>query len=358
MKFDKKGFAFSFLLINIVFLSFYRWLIWVDQSEDVKIMENSMLKMTEYSSVIKDYRLGLGIPLDKNIDPNLTGLIGEDYNEITTTMGHLQSKRTSTNPNMAALMVSFFQQLELTAGDNVAIGSSGSFPALLFATIAACEAMNLNPVTIISAGASQFGANIPQLTLVHMIKHLEEKGYKSFHPAAVSMGGDEDIGLGLMEGGLEILKDVVFNSGYDVIYQEDFEKNVEERMKIYGSAGNMKAFVNIGGALTNTGKGTQILDLKPGFNEITEFPDRQQTGVIFEMAKSGVPTIHLLYMKGISMQFGIDFDPIPLPSSLDADLKNDRTKSAPKIKLLILLYFASIIAFLVFHIRKNSFRKK
>lgn len=345
IKQHRKVFALVFLILNLVFLSVYFYFINSFKLENYYPMEKALNLMVEYSSILKDYRKELGIPLDERNDPNLTGLIGEEYNEITTTIGHLESKRTSTNPNMAALMVTFFQKLGLKAGDNVAIGSSGSFPAFLIAVVSACEAMKINPITIISAGASQWGANIPDFTLIDMVKRLQDKGYKNFIPAAVSSGGENDTGKDLMDNGQETLKETVFNSGYKVIFQEDFERNIQERMEIYFKNSNNKidAFVNIGGASANTGKGVLMLDLKPGINEIKKFPSPSETGVIFEMAKKGVPVIHLLYIKGLSIQYGVDFDPVPLPLSLDPDLCSDRTKTAPKIKIILLAYFIILV---------------
>lgn len=350
---------FFFLLCNIAFYSGYKLIIKFNQMENSAYMQKAFDNMKTYIEVIKEYREELGIEIDKEYDPNSTGVIGEEYNEITTTMGHLQAKRTSTNPNMASLIVSFFMQLGLNAGDNVAIGSSGSFPSLLLATVGACEAMNLNPLIIISAGASQWGANIPDLTLIHMAKKLNENGYGQFKPIAVSIGGDDDIGRGLMGYGQAMLEDIVFNSGYEVIYEEDFEKNISRRMETYfkKANGGIKAFVNIGGAITNTGKSVEFLKLKPGINEIKEFPKASETGVLYEMAKKNVSVIHLLYMKGISTQYGIDYDPIPLPEELDDDINFDITGNSLKLKILLIAYYIFLFimfsAFLLYRKSKN-----
>ena len=46
-----------------------------------------------------------GIRIDEAIDPNHTGLVGPEYTELFTTLGQLEAKRTTTNPDLAALMV-------------------------------------------------------------------------------------------------------------------------------------------------------------------------------------------------------------------------------------------------------------
>jgi poly-gamma-glutamate system protein len=103
------------------------------------------------------FRESLGIEIDPSVDPNLTGLIGPEFTELTTTLGNLQAKRTSTNPDFAALLVKYFKELNLKRGDPVAIGASGSFPSLLLATLCACEVLELEPLVIYSIGASEHG---------------------------------------------------------------------------------------------------------------------------------------------------------------------------------------------------------
>ncbi|MCJ7657071.1 MAG: poly-gamma-glutamate system protein, partial [Candidatus Atribacteria bacterium] len=69
---------------------------------------------------IKEERLKRAIPLDVGLDPNQTGIIGEEYTELTTTLGNLEAKRTSSNPAFAALLVKYFKEANLKKGDAVA----------------------------------------------------------------------------------------------------------------------------------------------------------------------------------------------------------------------------------------------
>ena len=131
--------------------------------------------MSQAIEAISKERKVRQIPINKQLDPNGTGLIGEEYNELTTTLGNLDAKRTSTNPEFAALMVKYFQQAGLKSGDVIAIGSSGSFPALLLATLSASKVMGIIPLTIYAIGASEYGANIPDFTFIDMLKVLNER---------------------------------------------------------------------------------------------------------------------------------------------------------------------------------------
>ena len=84
----------------------------------------------------------------------IPGIIGVEFNEITTTLGALESKRTSANPNFAAVLVDLLLEADLEEGDKVAMNLSSSFPALNIASIVACETLDLEPVIISSIGSS------------------------------------------------------------------------------------------------------------------------------------------------------------------------------------------------------------
>ena len=87
--------------------------------------------LEEALGAIRQTRMELNIPINKELDPNETGIIGDTFTTITSSLGNLEAKRTSTNPAFAALMVRLFHQAGLEKGSVVAIGASGSFPGLI-----------------------------------------------------------------------------------------------------------------------------------------------------------------------------------------------------------------------------------
>ncbi|MBM3789416.1 MAG: poly-gamma-glutamate system protein, partial [Acidobacteria bacterium] len=91
-------------------------------------------RMDEAVRTVARHRDSTGGILDVSLDPNRTGLIGPEDGELTTSVGHLEAKRTTANPDMAALIVHLLCRAGAKAGDTIAVGSSGSFPALLVAT--------------------------------------------------------------------------------------------------------------------------------------------------------------------------------------------------------------------------------
>ena len=94
-------------------------------------------------------------------DPWNCGLIGVEWSGITTTLGDLSSKRTACNPAWSIQFSRWYRELGLKPGDPIAIYSSSSFPGLLLNAVAAAEALELDPLLIVSLGASTWGANHP-----------------------------------------------------------------------------------------------------------------------------------------------------------------------------------------------------
>lgn len=292
---------------------------------------------------VRRERLSLGIPIDPQLDPNRTGLIGEEFTEMTTSVGNLDAKRTSTNPAFAALMVRYFHAAGLKAGDVVAVGASGSFPGLILATLAAARVLDLKPVVIYSVGASMYGANIPRFTFIEMLSCLNREGLIPFGIAAVSPGGDGDVGKGvLFEGGEEggdgeetgdgegaprdgeggpgpggPLLVIARRSGLPLIYEATLADSIRARLRIYEehSGGRpIACFVNVGGAAPNFGTTMASLEFPNGLVTRAHISsaDRER-GLVFEFAARGIPVIHLLSVRDLAMKNGIPVDPVPFP---------------------------------------------
>ncbi|PNQ04131.1 hypothetical protein KU43_06465 [Mesotoga sp. SC_NapDC2] len=263
------------------------------------------------------FRESLGIEIDPSVDPNLTGLIGPEFTELTTTLGNLQAKRTSTNPDFAALLVKYFKELDLKKGDPVAIGASGSFPSLLLATLCACEVLELEPLVIYSIGASEHGATHPEFTFVTILERLVEVGLLKDSLIAVSLGGNYDTASGMFfPKARELMTEIALSSGKTFIYEEPLQASIEKRLELYleKSAGLPSVFVNVGGASTNFGNSHLALSLDNGvLTSFSSIPKGDERGLIFEFAELGVPVIHLLNIRDLAMENGIPIDPVPLP---------------------------------------------
>ena len=117
-------------------------------------------------------------------------MIGLSTSAITTDPGSLRSKVTSTNPNFAGAIISMLRQAGIGKGDVVAVAYTGSFPALDISTITAAETLGAEPIIISSVGASTWGANDPELTILDMESLLVQKGIIKHKSVEASIGGD------------------------------------------------------------------------------------------------------------------------------------------------------------------------
>jgi poly-gamma-glutamate system protein len=280
-------------------------------------MINAARLMEKAVSIVGSNYVKSGIEIDETIDPNHTGLVGPENSDLTTTLGHLEAKRTTTNPNMAGLVVHLLHEAGVVAGDTIAVGSSASFPALMIATLAAAQAMEVYPVVILSLGASSYGGTKVDFNLLSIYQLLHRAGVFTIQPAAISLGGDKDIGQDFKPDIKKRLLNQIQLSGIPLIYEPDLQKNVAARMKIYqgnSSAGRISAFINIGGNYADLGTSELVLEVKPGLNQNVSLPAKSERGVLFAMAAQDIPCIHLLFIKGLVMKYGLPWDPIPLPS--------------------------------------------
>ena len=267
---------------------------------------------------VKRLRLSLGIPINRELDPNATGIIGEEFTELTTSLGILEAKRTSTNPAFAALLVKYFVQAGVKPGDVVAVGASGSFPALILATLSAARALDLSPITIYSVGSSMYGANLRGFTFIDMLRRLSADHLIPYELAAVSPGGEADAGRGVLFGDDDgALVAVAEQSGVPVIREETVPASVRHRLEIFDQHRGgrpIRCFVNIGGASPNFGATPASLQFPNGF--VTRLPvasNDPARGLIFEFVARGVPVIHLLNVRGLALANGLPIDPVPLP---------------------------------------------
>lgn len=270
--------------------------------------------------VLKEERAGKGISIDSKTDPNETGLIGVEYSDLTTTLGSLRSKRTSTNPNFAGVIVEMLHRAGVRQGDRVAVSLSGSFPALNVAVFSAFHVLGLRPMVISSVGASAYGANDPEWTWLDMERSLRERGVFPYASRAASLGGIAETGGGLGEHGILMGLAAMHRSGVRPLDERGsvtLERDIKIRLLLYESElGREKpaAFVNVGGSLTSLGECPGADSFPVGLLLRLPRSTCPRRGLISRMVEKGVPVIHLLNIRRIAARYGLPVDPIPLPS--------------------------------------------
>lgn len=286
-----------------------------NEREYAEMQVNAAVRMKNAEGYIKENMLREGIAIEME-DLNKTGLLGPEFTELTSTPGNPDAKRTTLVPDFAAAMVRYFHDAGLNEGDTVAIGTSGSFPGLLIAVLCGATEMGLNSRVIASVGSSMHGATRPEYNIFDILDDLKEGGFADFEILAVSPGGANDRGGGVMEGILwfdtdELSFELCRETGYPVIDIEDLGENIKHRMELYG---DVDMFVNVGGASVNNGSSSYTLDFPQGLVlDPPAIPDVPTRGLIYEYAALGKPVLNLLNVRLLAEENGITFDPIPLP---------------------------------------------
>jgi len=266
---------------------------------------------------IRQHRLGADVPVDRENDPEESGLIGQEFTLITTDRGVLEAKITTINPNFAALFIEYFEELDLKPGDVVAFGMTGSFPALNIAALVAAEEFGLRPLAIASVGASMWGANDPAFTWLDMESLLRERGLLHTRSLAASLGGSNDRGRGLSPLGRKLLADAVARNGVPLISEPTLEDAVARRIALVDSAASprrVRAYVNIGGSSASIGNQLNGALIRPGINRQLRSYNWTQRGALHHYARRGVPVVHVLGVEEIALAHGFPIAPEATPA--------------------------------------------
>ncbi len=262
--------------------------------------------------VLRTERIRRKIPIDPIADPADSGLIGTAMSDVTSNTGNLLAKQTTINPNWAAVAIQLLREAGVQEGDTVAVGLSGSFPAMNVALFAAMEAMHLEPIVISSVSASQWGANLPKFLWLDMERVLYDKKVFTTRSAAASLGGAEDRAAGLSEDGITRLKRAIARSKLPLIDPENYAESVVERMAIYRDlAGGkpIRAYINVGGGTSSVGTKRSKFAFQPGVNRRTPPRAALIDSVMARFLDEGIPVIHFLQVNRMAQRYGLPVSP-------------------------------------------------
>lgn len=268
--------------------------------------------------IIRAERLRINPIIDRTLDPADSGLIGMPMTLVTSDAGLLSSKQTSVNPNFAAVFVQWLRDAGVRSGDSVAVACSGSFPALNICAYAAMRTLNLRPIIISSASASQYGANDPKLLWLDMERVLHEYDSEQFpyRAVAASIGGVEDRAVGLSAEGRALLETAIERNGLKMLRSIDFRQSVDQRMAEYAehaAEGTIKAYLNIGGGTVSVGTSLGMKMVKPGLNRRKPSSGHTVDSVMHRFLDQGVPVIHATHIEQLARTYGLPESPRNMP---------------------------------------------
>jgi poly-gamma-glutamate system protein len=299
-------------------------------------------RMSRGMEILRVYRIRKIAPLDREVDPTDSGIVGQASSSTTTSTGSLEAKRTTANPNWAAVVVDLLLEAGVREGDLVAVGVSGSFPALNLAALTAAETLGLDTVAITGIGASSFGANLPDFTWLDMEHHLFKAQIIPRTSVAASLGGSQDRAVGIIRSGRKRLRDAIERNEIPFIEAKEQVESIDRRMEIYkehAAGRRFAAYINVGGSLVSIGPKSEKRLYRPG---VIRKPAPRAFGVdnvMMRFLRDGVPVVNLSKVVALAERYGLPVEPTELPP-LGSGLvfeKRDHSRSLVAGLLLFLL---------------------
>jgi poly-gamma-glutamate system protein len=278
--------------------------------------------MQEAGTILYGEKAARGLLPPQGADPNRTGMIGFEYTPMTTEIGQLPSKRTTTNPDFAAALVRLIDGLQLPPRAPVVVVLSGSFVGADVAMVAALEALDLMPVVVASAGTSQWGGNNPEFNILDILSLLRERGLIRVPVTAAAIGGFDGAGAGMDEPTRAILRASAARRGVPLVEAHPLTAVIDGLVEHANRALAGKrpaAVINVGGAVVGPGTCNESFTFPSG---VTKAPlsctGSGTPGVLMRYLAPDVPAIHILNIMRLAREMSLPFDPVPLPKPGDS----------------------------------------
>ncbi len=266
--------------------------------------------------LIRATRLAEGVDAGLAARPDPSGMIGEEVTPLVTTLGALEAKRISTNPEWARALTMRMARAGVGAGDVVAAGFSGSFPALNLSVIAACQSLRADLVAVSSVTASSWGANQPGFTWPEMEARMVRAGITRRASVAVSMGGAGDRALDLEPDARALAQRLQQEAAAALeavaLVPATLSDSIDRRLALYQrSAGRRRIalYVNVGGTEPSLGRSAVILRLRSGLLPGVPFDFSPSRGLVARYAERGVPVLVLLNVRDLAVRWGVPLAP-------------------------------------------------
>lgn len=251
--------------------------------------------------------------INPDVDPLRSGLIGVASSPITSNSGDLEAKQATINPNWAAVAVRMLDEAGVEEGDHVAVALSGSFPSLNLAVVSALQVMDVEPTLIVSGSASQWGANVPGFAWIDILRELQEARLIDLEARTMTLGGVEDRGVGLDEGGIEMIRRAAERAGVELLVPDSYESAVAERIRIYREAADgepIAALINVGGGTATTGPRSIDHYFESGLTRTAPSAAFRVPSVMGYFLEQGVPIIHFSGIQTLSTRYGLPYPPM------------------------------------------------
>lgn len=247
-----------------------------------------------------------GLKINRDFDSTQSGMLGKNMTPITSKPGNLESKQLTLHPQFPATVIQLLRDAGVEEGDTVAIGWTGSFPALNVAVAAAIETLRLRPLAISSVCSSQYGANEPEFTWLDMENTLHEAELLSFRSVAATIGGPLDHGAGMDETAIVAAKQAAERNSVRMLKSKRLSGLIDARMRVVDKkAGSERitAFINVGGGIASSGGRDSVFPsgLTASVVENVDAPDCMMQ----RMVARGVPVLNVAHPQTLAKKFGL-----------------------------------------------------
>ena len=349
----KSGWSlFILFLISIVLYVIAQSSYIIVKTANYEIKVSSAYQMQAFMDSLKTEIVSRGIEIDPIDDPLQTGLIGTRISSITTDKGLLSEKQAALNPNLAAIFVEELTKLKLQAGNYVAVGTTGSNPAVNLALYAALKTMRLKPVIITAVSSASYGANKEAMTWLDMEAILRQKGMIDFNSSYASIGGKEDLGIGLSDNGIQSLQEAMQRNVVPQIIGSDLRDNIGTRMAAYHDylpeGTRFSAFINIGAGLANVGSEPNAKLIPEGINHKLAERNYEMEGVAMLMAKNNVPVFNFRRVLRWTRKYDLPSDLHRIPKTGEGKVFSSRVHNVWISLICLILLVIAVVVVIVF----------
>jgi poly-gamma-glutamate system protein len=255
-------------------------------------------------------REGRGFPINREEDPNASGLVGTLTSPITAGSASIQTVRRAADPNVAAMIYTMLVDAGVKQGDPVAVNVTGSYPGANIATYAALAVLEADPVIITTPVSSEWGANLVGYGWPDMEAVLVDRGHFTFRAQAGSLAGLEGRGESMARVGRSMIRTMLERYDVPVVQADDVAQEVRSRLDVYdrwAAERRPVLYVNLGAEHPIIGGASDKLGLRPGLNTISTVSTipPAETSVPATFLRRGIPVLHLVDLDLLASQAGI-----------------------------------------------------
>jgi poly-gamma-glutamate system protein len=297
----------------------------VDPHPDAPRMHEAALLADRWFTLIEKKKAAAGIISPDGSGVRHGGMLGQEFSEITTTLGSLEAKEVALNPDFAALMVRLLDEAGVDSSSTVGVMLSGSFPTLGISTLAALQTVGAKALVLSSLGASMYGANQPGATWIDMEQWLQEGGGLNYRSVLVTMGGEGDAGGGLPEEGLAVLRSAAQRSRVPLYVPSTLQDAIRKRTEML-QANKIDLLINIGGNQASLGGCVHGATIPNGYHDALSACNDPGRGVVVRMAERGIPVIHVLNIRDLAVRYGVQMMTPDSPDSVAGVYRTAATK--------------------------------